>query len=167
MDLRSQLPDIAFGPRQAGAGLRQILAVHCAQSGAAYAALLEESGFLYADAGDESLRDQGEAAALAVGAWHATRELAHRFGETNFNGITHEGRDRHLHISPVDERFLLLTVFNNDTKLALIRATAFKAVPALREALAAGAGPDIPPARQTSVLDGDIRCSSEAFLAAQ
>ncbi len=164
MDPRSQTSDSAFGA-PAGPGLRQILAGHCAQCGAAYAALLEESGFLYADAGDEALRDCGETAALAVGAWHATRELAHRFGETNFNGITHEGRDRHFHISPVDERFLLLTVFNNDTKLALVRATATKAAPALRDALAAGSGPEMPPARG-GAMEGDIRIRSEAFLSA-
>jgi len=165
MDSPGQFPDLTFGPRRTGAGLRGILAFHCAESGAAYTALLEESGFLYADAGDESLRDQGEAAALAVGAWHATRELAHRLGETNFNGITHEGRDRHFHLSPVDDRFLLLTVFRNDTKLALIRHTAAKAAPALREALLAGAGPEMPSVRGGGA-DGDIRCSSEAFLTA-
>jgi len=164
MNPRSQLPDLTFG-HTAGTGLRHILAFHCAQSGAAYAALLEESGFLYADAGDESLRDHGETAALAVGAWHATRELARRLGESGFNSVAQEGRDRHFLISPVDERFLLLTVYRNDTKLALVRATAIKAAPALREALADGAEPDITPVRSGG-LDGDLRCTTEAFLAA-
>ena len=164
MDPRSNMPDLVFGSRTAGAGLRSILATHCTQSGAAYAALLEESGFIYADAGDDSLRDHGETAALAVGAWHATREVARRLGETNFNGITHEGRDRHFFISPVDDRFILLTVFGNDTKLALIRATATRAAPALRESLLAGAGPEMPPVRG-GVSDGDIRYASEPFLA--
>lgn len=168
MDPRSQFPDVTFGSRMAGAGLHYILAFHCAESGAAYAALLEESGFLYADAGDDSMRDEGETAALAVGAWHAAREVARRLGETAFHGITQEGSDRHFYISPVDDRFLLLTVFGNDTKPALVRATATRAAPALREALTAGAGPEIPPLRgTTTVLDGDIRYANEAFLAAQ
>jgi hypothetical protein len=166
MDSRSPIPDITFGSRWAGAGLHHILAFHCAESGAAYAALLEESGFLYADAGDETMRDEGETAALAVGAWHAAREVARRLGETAFHGISQEGSDRHFYISPVDERFLLLTVFGNDTKTALIRATALRFAPALREALDAGAGPEIPPIRG-GVLDGDIRYAGEAFLAAQ
>jgi predicted regulator of Ras-like GTPase activity (Roadblock/LC7/MglB family) len=141
MDPRSHIPDITCGSRMAGAGLHHILAFHCAESGAAYAALLEESGFLYADAGDDSLRDHGETAALAVGAWHAAREVARRLGESDFHGISQEGSERHFYISPVDERFLLLTVFGNDTKTALIRATATRSAPALREALNAGAGP--------------------------
>lgn len=166
-DIRSPLPDITFGVRMPEAGLRYILAFHCAESGAAYAALLEESGFLYADAGDESLRDQGETAALSVGAWHAAREVARRLGEEDFHGICQEGTSRHFYISPVDERFLLLTVFGNDTKSALIRATATRFAPALREALHAGAGPEIPAMRTSGVVDGDIRYATEAFLAAQ
>ena len=166
MDPRSNIPDINFGSRGAGAGLHHILAFHCAESGAAYAALLEESGFLYADAGDEAMRDEGETAALAVGAWHAAREVARRLGESAFHGISQEGSDRHFYISPVDERFLLLTVFGNDTKPALIRATATRFAPALREALNAGAGPEIPSIRGGG-LDGDIRYATEAFLAAQ
>lgn len=166
MDPRSHMPDITFGSRAVEAGLHYILAFHCAESGAAYAALLEESGFLYADAGDESLRDEGETAALAVGAWHAAREVARRLGESDFHGISQEGSDRHFYISPVDERFLLLTVFGNDTKTALIRATAIRFAPALRDALNAGAGPEIPAMRST-VVDGDIRFANEAFLAAQ
>ena len=165
MDTRSQLPDIAFAARTSGDGLHGILTSLCAESGAAYAALLEESGFLYADAGDPSLRDEGETAALAVGAWHAAREVARRLGEADFNGICQEGTARHFYISPVDERFLLLSVFGNETKSALIRATATRFAPALREALQSGAGPEMSVLRG-GTMDGDISFA-EPFLAAQ
>ena len=169
MDPRSHLPDVAFAPGQpAGAsGLRHILATHCAQSDTAYAALLEESGCVYADAGDESLRDHGETAALAVGAWHATREVARRLGEPGFHGLSHEGTARHFHISPVDDHYLLLSVFGNDTKLAIVRATAHKSAIALRAALAAGAGPEMAPAPRGHLHDGDIHFRAEPFLAFQ
>lgn len=169
MDPRSTLPDVAFapGPPTGVQGLRHLLAVHCARSDTAYAALLEESGCVYADAGDESLRDYGETAALAVGAWHATREVARRLGEPGFQGLSHEGTARHFHISPVDDHFLLLSVFGNDTKLAIVRATAHQTAAALREALKAGAGPEMSPAPRGSLHDGDIHFSAESFLAFQ
>ena len=148
-----------------GSGLGCILALHCAHSDTAYAALLEESGIIYADAGDESLRDRGETAALATGAYHATREVARRLGEPVFEGLCHEGSERHFHIGPVDGRFLLLSVFGNETKLAIVRATAARTAVALREALAGGATPEMPPARGKH--NGDFHINGDYFLAMQ
>ena len=157
--------DSAFAAGRPGSGLSCILALHCAHSDTTYAALLEESGLIYADAGDESLRDSGETAALATGAYHATREVARRLGEPSFEGLCHEGGERHFYISPVDERFLLLSVFGNDTRLALVRATANRTAIALRQALADGAAPEMVPARGNH--DGDFHITSDYFLAMQ
>ena len=162
---RCAIPDITFaGHRQHGNGLSHALAVHCAASDTSYAALLEESGAVFADAGDESLRDQGETAALAVGAYHAVQEVARRLGEPVFEGLCHEGRDRHFYISPVDARFMLLSVFGNDTRLAIIRATASRTAAALRECLAGGALPEAPPPRPGTGTDGDLHIGSDYFL---
>ena len=159
------MPDLHFaGSRHAGGELRHLLSIHCAASDTAYAALLEESGTVFADAGDESLRDRGETAALAVGAFHAVQEVARRFGEPVFEGLCHEGRERHFYISPVDGRFLLLSVFGNETRLAIVRATANRTAAALRECLADGASAEMPPFR--GVTDGDFPVNSEYFLPA-
>jgi hypothetical protein len=167
MELRTTLPDLQFSAsRQSGNGLRQALALHCASSDTLYAALLEESGVVFADAGDESLRDHGETAALAVGAYHAVQEVARRLGEPMFEGLCHEGRERHFYISPVDERFMLLSVFGNETKLAIVRASATRAAVILRECLVDGAAPDMPAFRGTST-DGDFVVDRDYFLAAQ
>jgi hypothetical protein len=167
MDSRNALPELHFSAsRQSGNGLRQALAHHCAASDVTYVALLEESGIVYADAGDESLRDQGETAALAVGAYHAVQEVARRLGETDFEGLCHEGRGRHFYISPVNARFTLLSVFGNETKLAIVRASAIRSATVLRECLAEGAGPDMMPARGQST-EGDFVVDREYFLAAQ
>jgi len=166
MDPSHTNADSAFtAARHPGSALSFLLALHCRHSDTAYAALLEESGIIYADAGDESLRDHGETAALATGAYHATREVARRLGEPAFEGLCHEGGARHFYISPVDQRFLLLSVFGNDTKLAIVRATAARTAVALREALAGGATPEMPPARGTN--DGDFPITSDYFLALQ
>ena len=163
MDTRRTMTDLAFSSGRTGSGLSCILAQHCADSDTSYAALIEESGIIYADAGDESLRDSGETAALATGSYHATREVARRLGESDFEGLCHEGRERHFYISPVDGRFLLLSVFGNETKLAIVRATAARAAVALRDALLGGATPQMQPAVTTD--SGDFRITSDYFLA--
>lgn len=166
MDPRRANPDPCFtGTRQTGNCLSQLLAMHCAASDTAYAALLEESGVVFADAGDESLRDHGETAALAVGAYHAVQEVARRLGEPVFEGLCHEGRERHFYISPVDGRFMLLSVFGNDTKLAIIRATATRTAAALRECLINGATPEMPPCRAGN--EGDLNVGGDYFLPVQ
>jgi len=162
------MPDLYFSaPRQSGGALRTILAGHCTHADVTYAALLEESGMVFSDAGDESLRDHGETAALAVGAFHATQEVARRLGESAFEGLSHEGRTRHFYISPVDEHFMLLSVFGNGTKLAIVRASATRAAAALRQSLAEGAGAEplpLPPTRSTNP-EGDFHITSDYFLA--
>jgi hypothetical protein len=165
MDTRSATLDSAFAARRSGGSLSHALAVHCADADIAYAALLEESGIVFADSGDPALRDRGETAALAVGAWHATREVARRLGEPDFQGLHHEGRARHFYISPVDESHLLLSVFGNDTRLAIVRAIAVRTAAILRDCLAAGAAPEMPAFRSGS--EGDLNLASEYFLAAQ
>lgn len=166
MDSRSVLPDLYFAvPRQSGGGLRSALAAHCDGADVTYAALLEESGMVFADAGDESMRDHGETAALAVGAYHATQEVARRLGEQAFEGLCHEGKSRHFYISPVDGRFMLLSVFGNDTRLALVRASATRAAAALRQALADGAAAEPPPpVRGIAAAEGDFHITSDYFL---
>lgn len=167
MDSRSILPELYFAaPRQSGGELRAALAAHCRNADVAYAALLEESGMVFADAGDESLRDHGETAALAVGAYHATQEVARRLGEPAFEGLCHEGKSRHFYISPVDGRFMLFSVFGNETRLALVRSSATQAAIALRQALADGASAEpMPPVRGTAATEGDFHITSDYFLA--
>lgn len=116
--------------------LLRVLRAHCADSDCVYAAVIEESGGVLAQAGEAALQDHGETAALAAGAYHAVRETARRLGEPSFEGLSHQGLHRHFHLSPVDERFLLLSVFGNDTRLALVRACALRTAGRLREALA-------------------------------
>ncbi|HWB05055.1 MAG TPA: roadblock/LC7 domain-containing protein [Verrucomicrobiales bacterium] len=168
--MKNALPDLHFSAsRQSGFGLRQALALHCASSDTLYAALLEESGMVFADAGDETLRDQGETAALAVGAFHAVQEVARRLGDSVFEGLCHEGRERHFYISPVDERFMLLSVFGNETKLAIVRASAIRTAAILRECIEDGATPEMPAFRSSSNpnTEGDLVVDRDYFLPAE
>ena len=169
MEHRTVTPDPPFTtPRQSGPGLRQALTSHCASSDALYTALLEENGNLYADAGDESMRQREETAVLAAAVCEAARQLTRHLGESAFEGMFHEGARPSFYLSPVDGRFLLLSVFGNETKLALVRASALRTAVSLRDFLTGEAAPDLPmPAVfRRSSADGDLRENQEYFLPA-
>ena len=47
--------------------------------------------------------------------------LARLFGEEEFTLLFHKGKKENLHFSNVGEEYLMITVFNNDTHLGLVR----------------------------------------------
>lgn len=112
--------------------LRRVMEQFCGDSEVRYAALLEESGTLCADAGDEMLRDSGETAALAVGAFAALQAVASRLGDGSFEGLFHEGQFRQFCLMPVTSRFLLLSVFQAPVRFAVVKLCALKAIANLR-----------------------------------
>jgi len=122
---------------QLGAGLsqqfRQILAHYTKESEVRYAALLEESGTVCADAGDSSLRDSGETGALAAGAFAALQAVAQRLGDGTFEGFFHEGKSRQFCLTPVSAQFMLLSVFEAPVRFAVVKACASKAIVRLVE----------------------------------
>lgn len=112
---------------------RQILVRYCQESEVRYAALLEESGTVCADAGEASLRDSGETAALAVGAYAALQAVARRLGDGSFEGLFHEGKSRQFCLTPVTPQFLLLSVFEAPVRFAVVKVCAAKAIARLQE----------------------------------
>lgn len=120
-----------------GAGLtqqfRKILNRYCQEAEVRYSALLEESGSICADAGDASLRDSGETAALAVGAFAALQAVARRLGDGTFEGFFHEGKTRQFCLTPVTPQFLLLTVFEAPVRFAVVKMCAAKTIARLQE----------------------------------
>lgn len=115
---------------------RALLAAYCEHAEVRYAALLEESGVVCADAGDTAYRDSGETGAICAGAFAAVREVARRLGEQNFEGLTHEGKALHFHLSPVNAVFMMLSVFGNETRIGIVRTCAVQTGTRLREQLA-------------------------------
>ncbi len=121
----------ASGSRQ----LRQVLDAHCRDAGALSASLLDECGAQIACGGPVEVRDNGEIAALAAGAFASTRALANQIGENHFDGLMHHGRNRHFYLSPVNEDALLLTIFSETTVAGIVRLTATRSIPPLRAIL--------------------------------
>ena len=107
--------------------LKQILIRYCDESEVRYAALLEESGTVCADAGDPALRDSGETAALAVGAFAALQAVAQRLGDSTFEGFFHEGKTRQFCLMPVTPQFLLLSVFQAPVRFAIVKVCGARA----------------------------------------
>ena len=146
--------------------LQGVLAGYVATAEVQYCALLEESGVVCADAGDESIRDHGETAALAVGAFHAVQEVARRLGESHFEGLVHHGKARHFLLNPVNDRFLMLSVFGEETRLAIVKACAARAAPELEGILTGLTSPSPLPSRfdHTGTAEGDFLVAGDYFL---
>lgn len=115
--------------------LRRALADYCADSGVRYAALIEEGGTLCADAGDDTLRDSAEIAALAVGAFAALQAVAERLGDDQFEGFFHEGARRQFCFTPVTPKFLLLSAFQPPARFGVVKICAQKVIARLRDPL--------------------------------
>lgn len=60
-------------------------------------------------------------AALAAGAFSATRELARLTGETAFRSVSHEGEKTSLFVQSLTDDFLLVIVFQRTTTLGLVK----------------------------------------------
>ena len=60
-------------------------------------------------------------AALAAGNFAAVDAMAKLVGETEFSLLFHKGKKSSIHFSKVDDETLLITMFNKDISLGLVR----------------------------------------------
>ena len=60
-------------------------------------------------------------AALAAGNFAAVDAMAKLVGETEFSLLFHKGEKSSIHFSKVDDETLLITMFNKDISLGLVR----------------------------------------------
>lgn len=83
--------------------------------------LCERSGSVIAM---ESEKDMGQAdnvAALAAGAFFASREIARMLGEDEFNTISQRGKKVGLFVQAIDGDFLLMVVYGDRTNQGLVK----------------------------------------------
>lgn len=85
-------------------------------------ALLHDSGLVLAETGEDAHQDHGESGALAAGAFFAARHLASRLGEQSFAGLHYQGASRDFLLSSAGPESLLLVVFDDRTRPAIVRA---------------------------------------------
>jgi predicted regulator of Ras-like GTPase activity (Roadblock/LC7/MglB family) len=108
--------------------------------------LVTRDGHGLSEAGDTRNMDTTALAALVAGMFSATREVARLVGETEFAIMLQQGQRRHIHISLVTDRVLLVLVFEDYQKIGRVRYEARKAgqliAAALLQGEAARKGPD-------------------------
>ena len=83
--------------------------------------VIDRGGNVISQFGDMSVMDVTIIAALAAGSFAATRELARRIGEIEFNALYHQGNGSHMFMNSVDDDTIMITVFGKQTTIGLVR----------------------------------------------
>ena len=83
--------------------------------------VIDRGGNVISQFGDRDVMDVTIIAALAAGSFAATRELARRIGEVEFNALYHQGNGSHMFMNSVDEDTIMITVFGTRTTVGLVR----------------------------------------------
>src|SRR3954462_12963266 len=83
--------------------------------------VIDRGGNVISQFGDRDVMDVTIIAARAAGSFAATRELARRIGEVEFNALYHQGNGSHMFMNSVDEDTIMITVFGTRTTVGLVR----------------------------------------------
>lgn len=83
--------------------------------------LIDRSGQLIAHHGNTPEIDLLSLAALTAANFGATAEIAKILGEEEFTLLFHKGRNENVYFSAVGEHVIMVTLFDDNTSLGLIR----------------------------------------------
>ena len=83
--------------------------------------LVDKNGQQIAGAGEVDLVDTTSLASLTAGNVAATDGLAKLIGEKEFSILFHEGERDNMHISVVDNRLILVVIFDRRSSVGLVR----------------------------------------------
>ena len=83
--------------------------------------VIDRGGNVISQCGDMDAMDVTVIAALAAGSFAATRELARRIGEVEFNALYHQGNGSHMFMNSVDDETIMITVLGSRTPEGLVR----------------------------------------------
>ena len=86
-----------------------------------------DDGSLIRVKGSADELDTVSLAALAAGAFVSTQEIARQIGEPEFTMLFHQGRTHHVHVNVAGEHCLLMTLFDDETTVGMVRLCARKA----------------------------------------
>ncbi|MFL6583105.1 MAG: roadblock/LC7 domain-containing protein [Chthoniobacterales bacterium] len=103
------------------ANLDGILGDFLTKAEAELTVVIDRGGNVISQFGDVSVMDVTIIAALAAGSFAATKELAKRIGEIEFNALYHQGNGNHIFMNSVDDDTIMITVFGKKTTVGLVR----------------------------------------------
>lgn len=89
--------------------------------------LVDKDGQLIASVGEVEGVDATSLASLTAGNIAATGGLAKLLGEKEFSILFHEGEKDNIHISIVEQRIILVVIFDDRSSLGLVRLRVRKA----------------------------------------
>jgi len=85
------------------------------------ALLVDKDGHLITRQGFTHTLDTTALAALLAGSFASTKEIARLVGEPEFSVLFHQGKRDHIHMSLVNERTILVVVFDDRTTIGMVR----------------------------------------------
>lgn len=103
------------------ANIDGVLQEYLQKSESQLAVIIDKGGNVISQCGDLEVMDVTIIAALAAGSFAATKELARRIGEVEFNALYHQGNGNHIFMNSVDDDTIMITVFGSDTTVGLVR----------------------------------------------
>ena len=112
---------------------------HLIATGVDHVIYMDMSGNAIAkhDNGKTSI-DSTAFAALAAGNFAAVDAMAKLIGESEFSLLFHKGEKSSIHFSKVNDDTLLISMFNKDISLGIVRLKAAEAIKEILQALSSG-----------------------------
>lgn len=101
--------------------LEEIISDRLLDSGAEHVLVADLSGNLIIQCGSLEMEDVFSLAAVSAANFAATAEIARLIGEQDFTLMFHKGGRRNVHFSRLAKDYLIITLFNDNVSLGLIR----------------------------------------------
>jgi predicted regulator of Ras-like GTPase activity (Roadblock/LC7/MglB family) len=108
--------------------LEEILRTELLEHGVDHAFVVDSSGNLITEGGIFPPEDIMPLAALLSANFAATERIAKLIGEKDFTLLFHKGSRFNIHFGRINQDFILVTLFNNEISLGLVRLGSIKAI---------------------------------------
>ena len=102
------------------------------------ALVISRQGICLGQAGTAAARNSTALAALVAGMFSATKEVANIVGEDQFSILLQQGEKRHIHISLIGSKSMMVIVFEDYSRIGKVRFAARKAAAELLKAIEQG-----------------------------
>lgn len=129
-----QLTNLVVSESELG-NIARVLGRLTLDTGASHVLLLDKSGQLISTQGQEGQHDIIALGALLAGAFSSSRQVAEILGEKDFRHILQQGVHESLFTSLIGDQWLLVTVFDKQTHVGLVKVLARKACDELERVL--------------------------------
>ncbi len=146
--------------------LNDVLYTLVARSYSKTALLIDLDGRLIANVGEAPTFDTEAFASLSAADIAASRELASMLGETDFRSQTHQGVGRGIHQRMVNDRVVLVVLYDHRTTLGLVRLKAERAAEELNQIFSRIFGKLSPVASefQSAAVGADFSAQAESQI---